>query len=93
MLLSLIHKCHENSHKVCLQSDTQIFFVPLNWYGHPKIKHNFFENKVCKYTIDQAGECILSQSKASSSKNFTDRALNHGEGVSLPVKYTVAVNT
>ena len=43
-----------------------------------------------KKTLDQAEKCILSQSRYSSSKYFSDRTPDHGD-TSDSLKYTVDI--
>ena len=55
-----------------------------------KLNQNIVEQGLLK---DQAGKHILRQSRSLNSKNFIEKAPNHGEGSSVPLKYTVATYT
>ena len=55
------------------------FFVPLNWYGRPKIKSRFFRKRFVKRLQNQAAKCISSQSRYFEFYNLTGRAPSHVE--------------
>ena len=68
-------------------------FVPLKGYGHPKIEPKFFRTRFVKRSQARLEKAFLADLDALNFKDFTNRAHNHGEGSSVPLKYTVAIYT
>ena len=70
-------------------------FLTLNWYGHPNIESNFFTNprfvKIPQNRPEKAFQIILIQISYLDTLSYTyfsDRIPNHGEGLSVSLRYT-----